>query len=352
MITLDELRESLTDQQREFLSRIWAYYQENRKWIRTSLLHSLCGGKDVVRPALEELGGSIVCEYEEGRHRLYGLTILGVLLAERGAEWQALIAAYLHYAAELFKVEPQRTHIGSHEVMAALNLDADQTLMLRRLIELNNFYISGNPGSQGWAVEVPEDIEDLPENLERYVAERALSRYDPHTPLSPEERLAYFYSTASKPAISEFAFVADPVLRQQLESDWREVSVTRKGQAWKACLILCGGIIEGMLLDVLRLQEAAALAALERLDKGRKPLVQWDLVALVDAAHELHIVGEEAAHLGHALRGFRNLIHPGRQLRENLHVTEGEADIAFNSVRRFMREIQDFATQRGESSHS
>src|SRR5574341_2387579 len=118
MITLDELRESLTDQQREFLSRIWAYYQENKNWPLVRVVH-LWGVKKAVRPILEHLGGSIIFEYDDGGKRLYELTLLGVLLTEQGKQLQTLIAGYLGYASHIWAVEPERTDISSHEAMAA-----------------------------------------------------------------------------------------------------------------------------------------------------------------------------------------------------------------------------------------
>jgi hypothetical protein len=193
MLTIQDLRKRITAQQRDILSTIWNSFQENDRWIPVRLLHYACSGKRVVRPALERLGGSIVFEIEETENTVYQLTLLGVLLTEQGDYCQTLIADYLRYTASMCNTEPQRKRMSSREVSAALKLAPKESILLGKLIRLYSYPFSGGGsfGVQQWDAVLPGNIEDLPTDLEQYVAECALENYDPNTPLPALEVHAY-----------------------------------------------------------------------------------------------------------------------------------------------------------------
>jgi hypothetical protein len=51
MLTLNQLRTNLTEQQRAVLTATWRYYLDKDKWIFRRALHVGCGGKATVRDA-------------------------------------------------------------------------------------------------------------------------------------------------------------------------------------------------------------------------------------------------------------------------------------------------------------
>ena len=93
-------------------------------------------------------------------------------------------------------------------------------------------------------------------------------------------------------------------------------------------------------LDVLKKNEREGKAAYQKLKRKSSPdLNSWDLVDLVDVAKELRLLSKGVGHLSHGLREFRNLVHPGRQIRERLNLTQDEAEIALNVVKLCLRAL-------------
>ncbi len=129
-----------------------------------------------------------------------------------------------------------------------------------------------------------------------------------------------------------FSMVRDERLREQLLNDWEEANrVHNQSQAWKSCIVLCRGIIEGMLIDALERDEAQA----QRLYRGREksPLADWDLKDVIQVAEGLRILDRATAKRCDALRDDGNLIHPVRQVRQRITVGETKAGLALATVR-------------------
>lgn len=347
---LDNLRKRLTDDQRAILNAIWQHYcgqKEQRKeerWILVRVLHHGFG-KTAVRLALEKLGGSIVFEGRDnaGKDR-YQLTFLGVLLTDQGEEAEQLLVRYLEYVRDRFVSDPEIDMIKSQEIEAALGLTAYQSRFLKQLIQLSSLWSrSATFDDEAWNAGVPHDVDEFPsiQDFRSYVRQHALKGFDPAMPINGSERISYLLRRSQEDRPSdEFWFISNPDVQRQLAADWQEAQRVHQAKAWKSCVILCGGILEGMLLDVLRQDEQQAREVYQRLRKKPPPdLTGWYLVDLVDVAKETGILAKGTDHLSHAIREFRNLIHPGRQIREKVKLTEEEADIALSVVRICLREL-------------
>jgi len=55
---------------------------------------------------------------------------------------------------------------------------------------------------------------------------------------------------------------------------------------------------------------------------------RWDLADLINVAVELKLVSAGVEKLSHPIREFRNLIHPGNEVRNSLQFGAEEAKIA------------------------
>ena len=191
MDDLNALRNKFDSQQRDILTSVWRYYLKNGKWIPSRLLHTTHGDKKNVRPVLEQFGGSIVYEQEETTNLYYGLTFLGLLVSSEGEYIEELLANYLRIARILALKEPTRTHVSSEEALTRLRLGPAGVMELGRALFLSPFNSGGSFSTTEWNAGLPKDIEDLPNDLQTYVCERAIEQYDSDIPVAFSERQVY-----------------------------------------------------------------------------------------------------------------------------------------------------------------
>lgn len=141
---------------------------------------------------------------------------------------------------------------------------------------------------------------------------------------TPEIGTPQIVSSHTVPRV-DFSFVSKAGLRTMIERDYAELQTVTSVRAVKARLILAGSLIEGLLLDALQRDEQKAQSSKKA---ESKPLDEWGLGSLIDVAVELGLIGTGAQSFGHAVREYRNLVHPGKELRSNYRVAPEEADIA------------------------
>jgi hypothetical protein len=353
--TLDEIRATITDDQRAIINAVWEYHAELNgrwEWIPLAALYrkfanpstSRGAGKDFVLSALSSISGSIIYEHQE---HYYALTFLGVLLTDQGQDGIDLLARYFELVQKKHDegLDLKEIKIDSQEVATTLDLSKEK---LRFLYELIEFSWLGNVGGgkEQWTLSVtPWRDEFLTEdNLRAYIEQQALRDYDQALPVELSARTQYLYEKENKALPSEFSFIRNKDLRELLEADWKESQIVHNAKAWKSCVILCGSILEGMLFDILSRDEPKSLAAYARLrasnpkiGKPTSSISDLNLNALVEIASELKMLPPGPFHLSHALRHSRNLVHPEKQLREKVDDIENEANISLSSMKVFLR---------------
>jgi hypothetical protein len=135
----------------------------------------------------------------------------------------------------------------------------------------------------------------------------------------------------------EFLFIGDPSLRKVVERDYDELQRAYVTKCYKSTIILSGGCIEAILLDLLIKNQTAALASPKA---PRNPnLTKWDLSDLIKVAVDLKLVGQGIDKLSHSVREYRNLVHPGNELRNKLVFDAEEARIAIEVLNMVHREL-------------
>jgi hypothetical protein len=92
-------------------------------------------------------------------------------------------------------------------------------------------------------------------------------------------------------------------------------------------IILSGGSIEAILMDLLMKNQSAVLGAVNA-QKGKSDITTWDLVHAINVSVELGLVSSSIDRLSHSVREYRNLIHPGNEMRNKLTFDKEEARIA------------------------
>ena len=154
----------------------------------------------------------------------------------------------------------------------------------------------------------------------------------------------YGYSQA---LLDQLSVVTSQELGGMLRRDLREAVFSLATQSNKAALILCGSVAEAILLDRLQARQESAIKSLEavltranrRMVADDKHIERWTLERLLDVAREENIISDNLYHWGHGIRGFRNLVHPGVEQRRTMEVSRENAEIAWQVVKRLLREL-------------
>lgn len=129
-----------------------------------------------------------------------------------------------------------------------------------------------------------------------------------------------------EPVTLDLSFVSDSELRDILSRDLAELNVARSlglDKTAKTCIVLCGSIAEALLLDQVSRDPTMSASVASALPPALRPksptrLEEWDLNDMVNVA--IHwkppLLPDDATTGAHQLRRWRNLIHPGRELRD------------------------------------
>ena len=106
----------------------------------------------------------------------------------------------------------------------------------------------------------------------------------------------------------------EPVLAYRL----KEIRICLAKEAPLAAIILAGSMLEGLLLNAaIRDPQKFNQSSASPKDKKTGDVLKfqdWTLGALIDAAHDIGLLGLDVKKHGHSLRDFRNFIHPYQQM--------------------------------------
>jgi hypothetical protein len=132
----------------------------------------------------------------------------------------------------------------------------------------------------------------------------------------------------------DFSFIEDPELRRIVERDYAELKRLDPIASTKSCLVMAGTIIEGLLLD----------ATVKTNTLTKEKAAEMTLQQLLVTATRKAIIREER--LGNAVRNYRNLIHPAREIRDQLHFTHADATLAIAAVDVIIQDIKKYFDNR------
>lgn len=188
---LEELRKKLTPLQQKLLNEFWQHYKKDAKWPLSRSVHSRYG-KQKVRECFKDLGGDVVHEGQDSAlgGRCYELTIIGILITDAGRDYFSMLARYLEFLRTQYKEVPERTNFSDKDFREGLNLSDEQAKILGGLVRLGRLWNGGGYGSESWNIQVPDDIEDLPENgpLDQALEELLFRWFQEGKPVSIDER--------------------------------------------------------------------------------------------------------------------------------------------------------------------
>jgi len=122
-------------------------------------------------------------------------------------------------------------------------------------------------------------------------------------------------------------------LREILLRDFNNAIFCIKNELWKPCVILCGGILEGVFNIEFEI---------EKITKDGKT-VEMTLENMIDKAKNMGILPKKHdANLAHAVRAFRNYVHIKKEIKDNRLIDDTDAYISINVVKKLFRIIEKF----------
>jgi len=153
---------------------------------------------------------------------------------------------------------------------------------------------------------------------------------------SKEEDLEERFLDKDFGEISVNTLSIDSSLLPILETRLKEARLCLQTGASLSVIFLCGSILEGLLLGVA-LQKPRQFNQASNSPKDKsgkvKPLHDWSLAQFIDAACELKLLQIDVKKFSHALRDFRNYIHPYQQMTSNFAPDQHTAKICMQVLK-------------------
>jgi len=153
---------------------------------------------------------------------------------------------------------------------------------------------------------------------------------------SEQEFLATSFGTADLSTLGLDATIA-AVIEQRL----REIDICLRSEASLALIFLTGSTLEALLLNAAcqKTQMFNQAKAAPRDSQGVKKFPRWSLSDLINVAHEVGIIGLDVKTYSHALRDFRNFIHPYEQARADFKPDVHTARISLQVLKAAVAEL-------------
>lgn len=132
--------------------------------------------------------------------------------------------------------------------------------------------------------------------------------------------------------MDNFDFIADQKFKNLLIRDFGELQECVKNNSSKSVLILSGSIIEAVLIEYFTHNLPVGKTATQ--------VMKMTLADLIDEAREVNLISSKTKELSTVVKNFRNLIHPGREIRLNEEFDEETATVSYHLVKIILKELK------------
>lgn len=130
-----------------------------------------------------------------------------------------------------------------------------------------------------------------------------------------------------------------------IESRINEVTTGLTHQMPLSTIILAGSSLEGILLDLATKKPKEfnqAKSTPKDPNTGKpKQFYEWTLANYIDVAYELGFIREDVKKFSHALRDFRNYIHPYEQMSKNFNPSVNTAQLCVQALKAAIVQISE-----------
>lgn len=128
----------------------------------------------------------------------------------------------------------------------------------------------------------------------------------------------------------------DGIVTNVLNIRFNEIKKCFTSKAYLSVIFMSGSTLEGILLGIALNNPKSfnqANSAPKNRDGKNKQFHEWALSQLIDTASELGFLKEDVKKFSHALRDFRNYIHPYQQVSSKFNPDEHTAKICFQVLK-------------------
>lgn len=130
---------------------------------------------------------------------------------------------------------------------------------------------------------------------------------------------------APHPKTPDLPFLDDQELKISLRSDLDQAYRALENEQWKSATVMSGVVLESLLLWKLRQPWSSVVTQSAADRKLSQPPERWDLADYIAVASNAKLITEEIGKQCELCKDFRNLIHPGREIRLQQRATRGRA---------------------------
>lgn len=123
-----------------------------------------------------------------------------------------------------------------------------------------------------------------------------------------------------------FDWVTSKEYREIMKADYREVGLCHRSEAYKACQVLTGSVME-----------AALSYGLMRIRVDFSP--HASLHELLELAKKKGLLAQSSAYYGEAVRDYRNLIHPRKYICEKREISRESATMVMQTCEYMLSEL-------------
>lgn len=128
-------------------------------------------------------------------------------------------------------------------------------------------------------------------------------------------------------------------IRGVLARDIDELFLNYAMKNHKSVVILSGSIVEMLLIYFCEKKRVAEIAYQRHNSIIKKALYEADLGDLLAYFTEKRLLGDVVIHMANISRIYRNFVHPGRELREQIVLDQPKADLCFVSTLEILNKI-------------
>lgn len=134
-----------------------------------------------------------------------------------------------------------------------------------------------------------------------------------------------------------------------LQHRWDEIQLCIDSKATVSAVIMMGSMLEGFLMGTMQRNPRVAnsSASAPKKDEKVKHFADWTLNDMIEVAHEVGWIQLDVKKFSHALRDFRNIIHPYQQLAYKTFPDMDTCNISWLVVQAACNDIADWIKKNG-----